>query len=160
MAAALAALLLSQPALAAKGDATASVITIKPLSILKLDDLDFGTFTTSAAAGTVVIEPVTGARTTTGGVVAGGGTSKAAQFITFGRAGSVLSVTRGPLPVLNRDGGGATMAVIGLTLNGPVLRVVNPAGIVDLRVGATLAVAANQLDGAYSGSFDITVTYF
>jgi hypothetical protein len=32
--------------------------------------------------------------------------------------------------------------------------------VLDLRVGGTLAVAANQLAGTYSGNFDITVTYF
>jgi Domain of unknown function (DUF4402) len=71
-----------------------------------------------------------------------------------------LQVNRGPLPVLNRAGGGATMNVTGLTLNGPVTRFLNAAGVLDLRVGGTLAVGANQLSGSYSGTFQIIVTYF
>lgn len=139
---------------------TAKAVTLKPLSIVKISDLEFGTMIAGTSAGTVVIDPTTDARTTTGGTTAAGGTPKAAQFLTYGTQNSVLQVTRGPLPVLSRAGGGATMNVTQLTLNGPVTRVVNPAGVMDLRVGGTLAVGANQLEGTYSGNFDITVTYF
>jgi hypothetical protein len=47
-----------------------------------------------------------------------------------------------------------------LTLNGPTLRFLNAAGLLDLRVGGTLDVTANKLAGDYSGTFDIIVTYF
>ena len=140
--------------------AAAKAIAIKPLSIVKLGDLDFGTMISGTTAGTVAVDPTTNARTTTGGTTVAGGTPLAADFITYGTQGSILQVTRGALPVLNRAGGGATMNVTQLTLNGPTTRVINPAGIVDLRVGGTLAVGANQLDGSYSATFDITVTYF
>ncbi len=139
---------------------TGKAITLRPLSIVKLRDLDFGRLASGPTAGTVVIDPTTDGRTTTGGVLAAGGTPLAAQFYTYATGNQTLQVTRGPLPVLTRGGGGATMAVTQLTLNGPVLRVIGAAGLLDLRVGGTLAVAANQADGVYSGSFDITVTYF
>lgn len=135
-------------------------ITLRPLSIVKLRDLEFGRLVSGTTAGTVVINPTTDARTTTGGVVAAGGVPQAAQFYTYATGNQTLQVTRGPLPVLNRAGGGATMNVTQLTLNGPVLRVIGAAGLLDLRVGGTLAVAANQIDGTYSGIFNITVTYF
>lgn len=150
----------SSSAHAATQAGTTKAVTLKPLSIVKISDLEFGTMIAGAAAGTVVIDPTTDARTTTGGTTASGGAPKAAQFLTYGTQNSVLQVTRGPLPVLSRAGGGATMNVTQLTLNGPVTRVVNPAGVLDLRVGGTLAVGANQLEGTYSGTFDITVTYF
>ncbi len=139
---------------------TGKAIALRPLSIVKLRDLDFGRLASGTTAGTVVIDPTTDARTTTGGVLAAGGTPLAAQFYTYATGNQTLQVTRGPLPVLNRAGGGASMTVTQLTLNGPVLRVIGAAGLLDLRVGGTLAVAANQADGVYSGNFDITVTYF
>ena len=139
---------------------TTKAITLKPLSIVKLRDLDFGRLIAGVSAGTVVINPTTDARSTTGGTIVAGGTPQAAQFYTYATANTTLQVTRGPLPVLNRSGGGASMNVTGLTLNGPVLRTIGPAGLLDLRVGGTLAVAANQLEGTYSGTFDIIVTYF
>ncbi len=145
---------------AATQSGTAKVITLKPLSIVKLRDLEFGTLASGTTAGTVVIDPTTDARVTTGGVLAAGGAPQAAQFYTYGTGNLILQVTRGPLPVLNRAGGGASMNVTQLTLNGPTLRVLNAAGLIDLRVGGTLAVAANQIDGVYAGTFDITVTYF
>ncbi len=148
------------PSRAAPQSATIRTVTLRPLSIVKISDLEFGTMISAATAGTVVINPATDMRTTTGGVAAAGGAPKAAQFLTYGTQNSVLQVTRGPLPVLSRAGGGATMNVTQLTLNGPVTRVVSPAGVLDLRVGGTLAVGANQLAGTYAGNFDITVTYF
>jgi Domain of unknown function (DUF4402) len=150
----------SAGAQAATQTGTAKAITLKSLSIVKLRDLDFGRLASGTAAGAVVIDPTTDARTTTGGVLPAGGTPQAAQFYTYGTGNLILQVTRGPLPVLNRAGGGATMNVTQLTLNGPTLRVLNTAGLIDLRVGGTLAVGASQLDGSYAGSFDITVTYF
>jgi Domain of unknown function (DUF4402) len=152
---------LATPALAAGTSAAGKAITLAPLSILNLSNLDFATNIAGATAGTVVINPTNDVRTVTGGVVAAGGVPQAARFISYGTGLQILQVTRGPLPVLTRVGPGpaATMSVTQLTLNGPVTRVLTAAGLLDLRVGGTLAVAANQPDGVYSGTFQITVTY-
>lgn len=150
----------SAPALAATTSAPAKAIALRPLSLLKLRDLDFGNAIPTAAAGTIVIDPNTDARTKTGGPILAGGTAQAAQFYTYGGPLQNILVTRGPLPVLNRAGGGATMNVTQLTLNGPVARFLDAAGLLDLRVGGTLAVSANQAEGTYAGTFQITVTYF
>jgi Domain of unknown function (DUF4402) len=139
---------------------SASVIALRPLSLLNLSDLDFATNISGTTAGTVVIDPNNDARSTTGGVVAAGGTPQAAKFYTYGGPLQTIQVFRGPLPVLTRVGGGATMNVTGLTLNGPTTRFLTGAGLLDLRVGGTLAVGANQLAGAYVGSFQIIVNYF
>ncbi len=156
----LAAGLVAGPTVAATRSATLSAITLRPLSLLKLGDLDFATNISGTTAGTVVIDPDNDSRTTTGGVIAAGGTPLAAKFYTYGGPLQTVQVNRGPLPVLTRAGGGATMNVTQLTLNGPVNRFLNGAGLLDLRVGGTLAVGANQLAGTYSGTFQIIVTYF
>lgn len=156
----LSAAMAATPVLAATSSAPAKAITIRPLSILKLRDLDFASLLSGATGGTVIINPTTDARTTTGGVTAAGGTPQAAQFYTYGGPLQNVQVTRGPLPILNRVGGGATMNVTQLTLNGPTLRFLNAAGLLDLRVGGTLNVTANKLAGVYAGNFQITVTYF
>jgi Domain of unknown function (DUF4402) len=145
---------------AATAPSGAKAITLRPLSLLKLRDLDFGTNISGTTNGTVVVDPTNDARTTTGGVTAAGGVPLAAQFYTYGGPLQNVQVNRGPLPVLNRAGGGATMNVTQLTLNGPTLRFLNAAGLLDLRVGGTLEVTANKLAGDYSGTFDIIVTYF
>ena len=148
------------PAHAAGANGTAAAVTLRPLSIVNTEDLDFGTLLRGTAAGTVVIDPNTDGRTVTGGVVAAGGTPNAAQFYTYGGPLQYVQVTRGALPTLNRIGGGASMNVTQLTLNGPTTRFLSSAGLLDLRVGGTLAVGANQQEGDYAGTFQITVTYF
>lgn len=145
---------------AATTTAPTRAIALRPLSLLKLGDLDFADNISGATGGTVVVNPTNDARTTTGGVTAAGGTPTAAKFFTYGGPLQNVQVNRGPLPVLNRVGGGATMNVTGLTLNGPTLRFLNAAGLLDLRVGGTLNVTANKLPGVYRGTFQIIVTYF
>ncbi len=156
----LASVSIGAPAIAAGTTGNTGAVTLRPLSIVNTEDLDFGTMLRPTLAGTVVINPTNDARSVTGGVIAAGGTPRAAQFFTYGGPSQNVQVNRGPLPVLNRVGGGASMNVTGLTLNGPTLRFLTAAGLLDLRVGGTLAVAANQLEGDYSGTFQIIVTYF
>jgi Domain of unknown function (DUF4402) len=149
------------PAMAASKTGTANAIALRPLSIVNTEDLDFGTLLPSVGvAGTVTIDPNSGARSTTGGVSGAGGTPRAGEFVTYGGPLQTLQVNRGPLPLLSRVGGGATMAVTQLTLDGPVTRFLGAAGTVVLKIGATMNVAANQLDGSYAGTYQIIVTYF
>ena len=145
---------------AADAGANADAAIVQPLQLVNTRDLEFGTMLSSATAGTVVVNPNTDARTTTGGVTATGTNGQAAQFFTYGGPLQFIYVTRGPLPVLQRQGGGGSMNVSQLTLNGPVFRFLSTAGVLDLRVGGTLQVGANQPGGDYEGDFTITVTYF
>ena len=145
---------------AATASTSAKAIALRPLSLLNLRDLDFGTNISGTVNGTITVNPTTDARTTTGGAVSAGGAPQAAQFYTYGGPLQNVQVNRGPLPVLTRAGGGATMNVTGLTLNGPTLRFLSAAGLLDLRVGGTLDVPANSLSGDYAGTFQIIVTYF
>ena len=149
-----------QPVLAAATTAPAKAVTLRPLSIVNTEDLDFGTMVAAATAGTVVIDPFTAARTKTGGPLLAGGSPRTGQFVTYGGPLQTLQVNRGPLPVLNRVGGGATMSLTQLTLDGPTTRFLNAAGVVELNIGGTLAINANQLAGDYAGTYQIIVTYF
>lgn len=145
---------------AADGNAVADAAIVQPLQLVNTRDLAFGTMLNSGAAGTIAVNPNTDARTTTGGVTASGSDGHAAQFFTYGGPLQFVLVTRGPLPVLQRQGGGGSMNVSQLVLNGPVFRYLSSAGVLDLRVGGTLQVGANQPSGNYEGDFTITVTYF
>lgn len=144
---------------AASQTGTAEAVALRPLSLVKLDDLDFGTLVAGTTAGTVVISPTTTARSTTGGTIASGGAPGPARFRTYTGQNVRVRVFRGALPVLTRAGGGATMNVTALTLDGPVDRRTNAAGVLDFAVGATLAVAANQRAGTYTGTFELIVNF-
>lgn len=148
----------ASPAFAAPGDTRTAIL--QSLTLAKLTDLEFGSIIPSATAGTVSVNANNDARTRTGGVTLAGTGAYAARFLTYGTANAILLITRGALPVLSRVGGGATMNVDQLTLNGPALRILNAAGVVDVRYGGRLRVGANQMAGTYRGTFTVTVTYF
>ncbi len=129
-----------------------------PLVLAKTGDMNFGEIAPSTAATTVIIDPdggVNGASTAIGL----GGTPTAADFEVSGLPGQTYSVT---LPVngsIVLTGPGTDMAVDDFThdasgsLSGAGSQP-NAFG-----VGATLTVGANQTAGAYSGSFDVTLSY-
>ena len=61
---------MSSPAFAqaASAQAEARGVVVQPLTLARVQDLDFGTVVGSAVAGTVSIDADTGGRTVTGGV--------------------------------------------------------------------------------------------
>lgn len=149
-----------QKGLAANGSATATVVTVRPLTLVKTDDLNFGSLIPSGSAGTVKIDPTTDARTSTGGVTIAGGAPSAAKFVALGLINIYSNVTLPASITLNRTGGGAAMLVNAITTNGPATRLFAGTSILDVRVGGTLNVAANQQAGDYAGQFAVTVIYF
>lgn len=145
---------------AAATPAIATVTTIRPLSLVKTDDLEFGTLIASPVAGTVTINATTDARTTTGGVTAApGAVPSAAHFTAAGLVNAIALVTLPTSIVLTRASGTETMAVTAITSNGGAVRVLPNPAVIDITVGGTLAVGVNQVPGTYSGTFNITVLY-
>lgn len=154
------AMLLAVPfgAEAATRSGTANAVTLRPLSLVKTEDLDFGTVISGPTAGTVTINANTGARTTTGGAVASGGTPRRAEFQGVGRLGILSIVSISPAPTLTNGSGGSmtsTLAVEG----GTGIRLFTGTGVQIFRVGGTINVGANQPAGDYSGTFSLTVNY-
>ena len=158
---------------AESGTSTASTILVKPLSIVKSEDMDFGTIIPETG-GTVVLNPTINPTCTTTGALIRSGECQPAEFVG---AGSVLQLVRVRIPPNARmtvsNGAGATMRVDDMTVNGnPDLLVVrlnqrtfrflilHPSGIFYFRVGGTLNVGANQAVGTYTGTFDVDIQYF
>lgn len=150
----------SGAAMAVTGSSTATVVTVRPLTLVKTDDMSFGSLIPSATAGTVKIDPTTDARTSTGGVTIAGGVPSAAKFVALGLVNIYSNVTLPTSITLDRAGGGASMIVNAITTNGPATRLFPGTSILDVRVGGTLNVAANQQAGDYAGQFTVTVIYF
>ena len=163
LAAALLAALSAMPSAAiaapARATGTATVDLLSPLTIQKLQDLDFGTVAVTAA-GTAVIDPVANSISTTGGLVAAGGTPHAALFRGAASQNSVVNIKLPKQPItLTRVGGAETVTVSNFTLDGPTKRQMAQATTFDIRVGATLTVPAGQMAGQYTGTFDVTAQY-
>lgn len=145
---------------AAANDATGEALILVPLTLTKLDDLDFGSLVSSATAGTVMIDATSGARTVSGGVT--GVASAAGNRARFGGAGSPnqqVLVAISP-PVELTSGAGDTIPVAGLTLDGGALRSIDPVSrAFFVGVGGTLNVGADQPEGDYAADFWLTAIY-
>ena len=145
---------------AATGAGTGSATLLAPLSVVKTEDLDFGSLISSATAGTATVNASTDARTTAGGVIPAGGAPMAAHFTAAGRVGALALIALPASITVTRGGGSETMTITSLSSNGATLRVLPLTGIIDVAVGGTLNVAANQVAGAYSGTFTVNILYF
>lgn len=141
------------PALAVTASATA--IIVKPLSITKLQDLEFGTIAVGAG-GTVTIGP-SGARTSEGVILSSLLPGAAASFVISGEENSSYELTL-PEEVALTDGSGNTMIASGFTTDLATPKL-DEAGRQTLRIGTTLRVNPDLPPGAYSGNFLVTVNY-
>ena len=83
----------------------------------------------------------------------------AARFTVTGTPTIIARITLGAAPVLTRVSGTETMTVSNMTLNGARDRRFPASGLLDVRVGGRLNVAANQRDGLYNGTLTVTVDY-
>ena len=145
---------------AATTKAQAAAALLFPLEIIKNRDLDFGNAAAATGAGTIVINPETDTISATGGVVLLGGAPHAAQFTGAAKGNNVIIIRIPKQPItLTRIGGTQTMTVNNFTLQGLDKRAVAARVAFDFRVGATLNVSANQAEGTYVGTFDVSIQY-
>jgi hypothetical protein len=142
-------------AFAADATGTGNATIAVPIGVSAVNTLEFGSVQASASLGTVAISAA-GARSVTGGVTEFGGTLQAASFNVTGEGTSTysISVADGTLT----GSGGADMAVSSFTNDAGATPALT-GGTDTFNLGGTLSVAANQGDGAYSGTFVVTVDY-
>ncbi len=155
-------------AFAQSASAESDAVVVSPLSLVPVEDLNFGNLIPGTLGGTAVVSP-TGTRTVTGSVTAAGGTVSNAEFQGFGtRNRFVFISTASSTYTLTRQGGGGTMVMRALTLQAdnltprffPGLFRISSTDVITLRIGATLDVGANQREGVYTGTFPVTMNYF
>jgi|TARA_R100001244_G_scaffold39766_8_gene35939 hypothetical protein len=163
------ALLTSAPAaFAQSASGETDAVVVSPLSLVPVEDLNFGSLIPGETGGTVVISPA-GIRTVSGSVVAAGGTVGNAEFQGYGSRNRFVYISTASSSYrLDRVGGGANMRMRALTLQAdnlapvffPGLFRITSTNVITLRIGATLDVGANQQAGTYEASFPITMNYY
>jgi hypothetical protein len=159
-----AALAVPAPALAASNTdaANSQALLLLPLTLTKIDDLDFGTVVSSGTSGTVALNATSSARTFAGGVT--GVTRSAghrAYFSGAGTGGQQVVVIVIP-PTQLTDVNGDTVDVLAMTIDngGNPLRTIDPVTrTFSVGVGGILNIAGNQPDGVYSATFQVTANY-
>ena len=138
---------------------TGTATLMKPLTLTKVRDMNFGNVAT-VGAGTMTINPVTGAITVTGGVSSLGGTVQTARFAGNTPSSAVVNIKVPNTNVtLTRVGGTQTLIASNFTLDGQAKRTLAQAGVFQFDVGATINVAAGQAEGLYTGTFNVTIQY-
>jgi hypothetical protein len=131
-----------------------------PLTLTKIQDLRFGTVIPSTTtAGFVTINAATGARTASGGIgLVATDVGQRAQFAGAGSAGQkVFLELTAPAELANPAGDKIT--VIAMTLDGSALRTIAANQSFFASVGGTIFINANQPEGLYSATFDLTADY-
>jgi len=131
-----------------------------PLTLTKIQDLDFGSVVPSAVSGVVTINASTGARTFAGGVTLVPGDAGFRAY--FGGAGSPseqVIMTMNP-PAQLTDPAGDKIDVLALTFDGSAIRTIDPVSrAFFVGVGGAIQIEANQPDGVYDAQFDVTANY-
>jgi len=133
----------------ASADARANIL--QQVTVTNTSDLDFATIVTGAVASTVVVSSA-GAVTCGAGLVCSG-TTTAAGFDVTGTTGQTVDVSSDASVTLN-SGGNSMTASLATSVATIVLD-----GTDAFTVGGTLSVGAGQADGAYVGTFNVTVDY-
>ena len=161
MAAAMAAAAVPAPALAAPvsatTDASGRALILIPLTLTKVDDLDFGSVIPSASSGTVSIAADGSGQSVTGGVTPLPSDSGArGMFAGAGAAGQQVLIFLAP-PASLSDGAGHIMPI---SMSLETSRVtIGPTRAFFVGVGGTVTVAPNQVEGVYTGTFTVLAQY-
>lgn len=139
--------------------ATATVRIFPSASVRKLEDLNFASLGVTTA-GTAIVDPNSDTMTTTGGVTHLAGVPYAALFeaVSPVRAVIIIRIPRDPI-LVTRVGGTETMIVSDWTLSGNNRRTLVAQEAFSFKVGGTLYVNANQVEGLYLGTFTVEVQY-
>jgi hypothetical protein len=134
-----------------------SVTVVAPIVITKTANMDFGNVVPDASTpGTVTLAPA-GTRTSMTATVGTAGTTAAGAFTVTGLSGAAYTITLPSTDQMLTNGTPAEdMAVNTFTSDSTS---VITGGSIAVHVGATLHLAAAQPAGAYTGSFNVTVTY-
>lgn len=135
--------------------ATANATIIAAIQLANVTSLEFGDIVQDTAAGTVTVDTA-GAATTSGLTHLGG--ESAAQFDVTGDSSKTFAVTLPANGTVSLAGPGAAMGVDSFTSSCSSTCALT-GGNGSFTVGATLSVAANQVAGSYTGTFDVTVAY-
>ena len=149
----------------ANANATATVK--KALTIVKVNNLAFGTFAGLNTATSTVVVATDNTRTASTADLLGTD-GAAATFTITGEPSAIVSITlpASDISVTDLAGSspGAAMTIPSASFNtdasdNSAVTLTEVTGVVTLKVGATLNVGIAQKAGSYSGSFAVSVNY-
>ncbi len=143
--------------------AQATVEFVNPITLTNTQGLSFGAvFAPSSGPGTVTVTS-TNTRSGTNVVFLDTGDFTKAEFGVTGDANATFAITLPTSATLTGPGANMTVDTFESTpaenTSVTLIPVFGGVGAAGFSVGATLTVGLNQVSGAYSGTFSVTVTY-
>lgn len=147
----------SGTAQAASATGTARANILRQITLTNTRDLQFATIISGATASTVVVSTA-GAATCGAGLICTG-TTTSANFNIQGTNNAVVLVGGDANVTLNGSLGGTMGAVLDYS-TGSVTLTAGPGTVGgSFQVGGTLSVGVNQVEGDYTGTFNVTANY-
>jgi hypothetical protein len=157
--------LTSAGAALAQSDTGSGTITIlRPVTVTKDADLEFGTVTRPpSGTANVTIAAATGARTVGAGIVEVGATNQQAQFTIDGEGGQSVSITIDASFLMSQGGDDLTVTTNndlagGLTTQ-TLSNTLGSAGDLVVQVGGEVTLADTTTTGTYTGTFTVAAAY-
>ncbi len=145
----------AQAATTATGTATAEVLS--SLTVTAVDDLRFGQIAANTGGTVTVNADLTAS---SGGTLVSTGTRGPASFNVLGTPNTMVVVTLPVAPVnLTRVTGTETMSLGAFNTEPNGAFQLSGTGAGTFTVGGTLTVGNNQVAGAYTGTFSVSVEY-
>lgn len=142
---------------AATATGTAKAKIMRQLTLTNTADLEFATIISGATASTVVVS--TAGAVTCGAGLTCTGTTTAANFDIQGSNNAVVLVGGDANVTLNNGSGGTMTASLDYSVNSVTLTAGPGTVGGSFQVGGTLGVSANQAEGDYTGTFNVTANY-
>lgn len=149
-------------AVAASPKATAGARLIKPLTLTRLTNLNFGTIVMGTITGDQTVS-ISGA----GVVTCGAGltctntaqaTAAAASYRITGTQGQVVVISGQPSTLTTTNGAGASLSFTPI-LPGPLTLQNSGSAGNDFNVGGSIVINSSTQDGVYSGDVEVQVAY-
>ena len=133
------------------------------LSVTKIQDLNFGAFSTTGSGGTITVS-AGGLRSATGSVIPMnlGYAYFQAIFDLMAADGSIITILNGPDAILTGSNGGTVSLRLGASSpSSPFVNTAVPPDKKRIYIGGTLTIgnASASPPGRYTGTFDVTFNY-
>lgn len=135
-------------------------LILVPLTLTKVQDIHFGSIVPSTTTGGWVrIDAVTGARTASAGLtLMPTDVGQRGRFAGAGTAGQQVIMALTP-PLVLTNPAGDTLDVLAMSLDGPATRTIAANQSFFVGVGGIIFLTANQPEGLYSATYDLTADY-
>lgn len=150
----------TQPALGAttsvsNGPVQAHTTIVKPLTLTKVSDLDFGSIVVQDN-GTATMD--TAGNLSCGTTLTCSATGTPAQYKVTGTNNQIVFITKPSVTLTNAGNPGTPLTLV---LNGPASVTLPNSGQagVTFNLGGSMAIAASTKDGTYVGDLNVTVNY-